>query len=460
MAGPGGAEGGPAAAVPAAVEPGPVASGDGGTIRGMVAVRAIAAGEVVLRVPLARCVTEAAARAALPELFAGAADDDDDVDPPAGVAREDVLACFLLAERAKGAASAWAECIAALPARYDGLVAWSAAEAAALPPDWRGFHADLRQRHLAALARLRAQLPAASALRAHLTEAGWTWAAAALHSRSMDLPDTRPGGAGRLVVLAPGADLFNHALDVAAGRSHRLAADGAAVEVVATRAYAAGEEVCISYGKKPSSRLLIGYGFVLPENPHDRVEVAIRIPMNSGPGDAASGLLLRAATAFSAAAPGGGGEALSEFDLPMTLDVPDMEALFANPKAQLHFVARFNLRAAAPLPAQLVAMMRIRTAEPEALAAAAGSEAAFDALCAGEGRGEAEERRALEALAALLAERAEGLDDSTTTTTATGDPAEVPYRERLARQLRAAELAILGQAREAVRSRLRETTAA
>ena len=59
----------------------------------------------------------------------------------------------------------------------------------------------------------------------------------------------------------------------------------------------------------------------------------------------------------------------------------------------------------------------------------------------------------------MLAERAEGLDDSTTTTTATGDSGEVPYRERLARQLRAAELAILGQAREAVRSRLRELTA-
>ena len=443
MEGPG-AEGGPAAAAAAAaaVAPGPVESAGAGTIRGMVAVRAIAAGEVVYRVPLARCVTEAAARATLPELSES-------------ISREAALACFLLAERAKGEASAWAAALAAMPERYDCLVAWSAAEAAALPADWRGFHADLRRRHLADLERLRGQLPEA----AHLTEAGWTWAAAAVHSRSMDL--ARPGGEGRLVVLAPGADLFNHSLDVAAGKSHRLSADGEAVEVVATRAYAEGEEVFISYGKKPNSRLLIGYGFVLPDNPHDRVEVAIRIPMNSGPGDAASGLLLRAATAFSAAAPGGGGEALSEFDLPMTLDVPDMEALFANPKAQLHFVARFNLRAAAPLPAQLVAMMRIRTAEAEALAAAASSEAAFDALCAGEGRGEAEERRALEALAALLAERAEGLDegleDSSTTTT--GDPAEVSYRERLARQLRAAELAILERAHEAVRSRLRETTA-
>ena len=224
MEGPG-AEGGPAAAsaAAAAVAPGPVESG-AGTIRGMVAARAIAAGEVVYRVPLARCVTEAAARAALPELSES-------------ISREAALACFLLAERAKGEASAWAAALAAMPERYDCLVAWSAAEAAALPADWRGFHADLRRRHLADLERLRGQLPEA----AHLTEAGWTWAAAAVYSRSMDL--ARPGGEGRLVVLAPGADLFNHSLDVAAGKSHRLSADGEAVEVVATRAYAEGEEV-------------------------------------------------------------------------------------------------------------------------------------------------------------------------------------------------------------------------
>ncbi|KAK8672219.1 hypothetical protein V6N13_110592 [Hibiscus sabdariffa] len=49
-------------------------------------------------------------------------------------------------------------------------------------------------------------------------------------------------------------------------------------EVIADRNYAPGEEVLINYGKLPNASLLLDFGFTLPYNIHDQVEIQLNIP--------------------------------------------------------------------------------------------------------------------------------------------------------------------------------------
>ncbi|GMJ09521.1 hypothetical protein like AT3G55080 [Hibiscus trionum] len=49
-------------------------------------------------------------------------------------------------------------------------------------------------------------------------------------------------------------------------------------EVIADRNYAPGEEVFISYGKLPNASLLLDFGFTLPCNIHDQVQIQLNIP--------------------------------------------------------------------------------------------------------------------------------------------------------------------------------------
>lgn len=69
--------------------------------------------------------------------------------------------------------------------------------------------------------------------------------------------------------LQPVADLFNHDDGEAGGCN--VAFDGAGYSVRAERAYDAGDEVRISYGRHPGDMLLVEYGFSLDDNRWDEV---------------------------------------------------------------------------------------------------------------------------------------------------------------------------------------------
>ncbi|KAB2034184.1 hypothetical protein ERO13_D04G060251v2 [Gossypium hirsutum] len=49
-------------------------------------------------------------------------------------------------------------------------------------------------------------------------------------------------------------------------------------EVIADRNYAPGEEVLINYGKFPNAMLLLDFGFTVPYNIHDQVQIQLSIP--------------------------------------------------------------------------------------------------------------------------------------------------------------------------------------
>ncbi|KAJ8601817.1 hypothetical protein CTAYLR_007482 [Chrysophaeum taylorii] len=69
------------------------------------------------------------------------------------------------------------------------------------------------------------------------------------------------------VALVPGADLLNHS--PAPSAKVRYDMFRKQVLVVATRDAGEGDQVCLDYGATPNDRLLLTWGFVLPDNPHD-----------------------------------------------------------------------------------------------------------------------------------------------------------------------------------------------
>jgi SET domain len=81
-------------------------------------------------------------------------------------------------------------------------------------------------------------------------------------------PETEKLARHDRLVLQPVADLFNHA-DVGCP----VTFDEASFVVTADRAYAPGEEVCVSYGRHGNDFLLVEYGFCLEENRWDEAVI-------------------------------------------------------------------------------------------------------------------------------------------------------------------------------------------
>ncbi|XP_038711673.1 fructose-bisphosphate aldolase-lysine N-methyltransferase, chloroplastic isoform X2 [Tripterygium wilfordii] len=87
---------------------------------------------------------------------------------------------------------------------------------------------------------------------------------------------SRAWGSIKGLSLIPFADFLNHdglSESVVLSDEHKQLS-----EVIADRDYAPGEEVLIRYGKFPNSTLLLDFGFTLPHNIHDQVQIQISLP--------------------------------------------------------------------------------------------------------------------------------------------------------------------------------------
>ena len=200
-----------------------------------------------------------------------------------------------------------------------------------------GEHAALAATLAAAATRADAPTLVSTAAEAIKPLDAYLWARATLWSRgatvtrepSAGLAAVGSAGAGsdsgsqpvasKLLVLAPFFDLFNHSVFVGAGDSHRIVRDDSGTEAlraVATRSYAPGEQVHISYGQHSNRQLLLSYGFV-----------------THGGQDNMSG---KAATASDASGVSGSGNGFDSVELVMGLPVAsadELEALRAAPDA-------------------------------------------------------------------------------------------------------------------------------
>ncbi|XP_010253403.1 PREDICTED: fructose-bisphosphate aldolase-lysine N-methyltransferase, chloroplastic isoform X2 [Nelumbo nucifera] len=87
---------------------------------------------------------------------------------------------------------------------------------------------------------------------------------------------SRAWGSSKGLSLVPFADFLNHD-----GVSEALLLsdeDKQTSEVIADRDYAPGEEVLIRYGKFPNATLLMDFGFTLPYNIYDQVQICVSVP--------------------------------------------------------------------------------------------------------------------------------------------------------------------------------------
>ncbi|KAK9843754.1 hypothetical protein WJX81_004943 [Elliptochloris bilobata] len=279
--------------------------------RGIIALRAITAGSVLLEVP-GKLLMSANKSRHSPHLVPVLA-------ACPGLSPTQVLALHLLVELARGRASFWAAYLAQLPRAFTCLSYFSAHEAAALQV---GHAVDVARE---AAASVRAEWQGAASALVLLESAdllprrlcgllAWRWAAATLASRAMHLPGDAAGA------LAPFADLHNHrpspgpdpppvgalvpgeeadamdprrqeVRDPACGSGDGCYHEAADVYRLTTHVrYAEGEQVFLCYGRHTNLDLLEHYGFLLEGNGHDR---ALLPPGAFGalePGLAAAGL--------------------------------------------------------------------------------------------------------------------------------------------------------------------------
>lgn len=437
------------------------------TGRGQRALRDIAKGEVVLSVSLDDCWTPAAARAALGLVAAPVLPALERLPEPR-VLKTPLLALHLLAERARGAASPRFAHIQTLPAEFDTPLHWTDDELGALracASDWHAFAVRARAEAALDYDELVATLGAAvlDALGADRTS--YLWACTAFQSRLMDVQ-----GAGAL--MAPRLDLFNHTADPQARGSFGLEPEGGRhVRVTAYRDFAAGEQVFISYGAHPNSRLLFSYGFVLGSgaaNPFEAVELADSLPFGPACTDEAarlrSALALRAAMPFAAAPDEAHAAGAASAPPPLSLDIPSLAELSSDAeRAAMRLVLRHALSLAAPLPTPLLVSARLAQLDDAELRVLEASPALFDAVAHGSALSAQNENAALLAVGAKLAalrQRYAGAQP----TGAGGAGAAVESecgarRAALAQALADGERAIIAAAEAALRARMEAAAA-
>ncbi|XP_004145844.1 protein SET DOMAIN GROUP 40 isoform X4 [Cucumis sativus] len=263
--------------------------------RGLAAVRQLKKGELVLRAPKSILLTTQSLSL-----------EDEKLDMalkryPSLSSTQKLTFC-LLYEISKGPSSWWFPYLKHLPQSYDILATFGefekqalqvdyaiwATEKAALKSrtDWRGVEGLMQESNI------KSQLQ---------TFKAWLWASATISSRTLYVPWDEAG------CLCPVGDLFNYAapegesfnaVDVLSFPSHASLNDelelleeqrdsqwaltdggfeenASAYCFYARESYRKGEQVLLSYGTYTNLELLEYYGFLLQENPNDKVFIPI-----------------------------------------------------------------------------------------------------------------------------------------------------------------------------------------
>lgn len=226
--------------------------------RGLVAREKVSRGESLLEIPDATLITVERAVA------------ESKLGPKHSELQEWSLLAAFLAEQALAiqggdTGGRYATYIRALPRRTGGVLDWPEADVKNLlagSPSQRAAYE--RQASVdAAIETIRADFP-------QLTPGALRWAFDILFSRLIRLP-TRGGE----LALVPWADMLNHK----PGCQAYIDDSGGKVCLSPDRAYKPGEQVFASYGTRPSSELLISYGFApeVGDNPDDEYELVLGI---------------------------------------------------------------------------------------------------------------------------------------------------------------------------------------
>lgn len=226
------------------------------TGRGLTPIRSISPGDALLRIPFSRLLTNRDTVARFPS--------------SAGLPELASLALILSWHRFLGPESNRKNYIAALPTDFEGWpVTWPAESLALLPAELRV--AVLAQRTLLESHWNLAQECIDNEEFRTFAKDDWTKSWLLANSRCLSVTFPPHPNLRTTMALAPLFDMFNHTFD--SGSSIDCDQQTQEVIVRAGRAWEPGEEAFITYGPHDSAFLLVEYGFVVPENPYDSVNV-------------------------------------------------------------------------------------------------------------------------------------------------------------------------------------------
>lgn len=194
----------------------------------------------------------------------------------AGLPEWPTLAVFLISEASRGTASRWFPYFATLPKTPSSILQWTEDEvntwltASPVREKALEYIRDVTETYRDLRASIFSKHPEVFSSQVYTLEA-FKWAFGILFSRLVRLPSVKK------LALVPWADMLNHSPQVDAFLDFDQSS-GKSVVFVTDRAYQPGEQVFISYGKRPSGELLLAYGFIPPEfNAHDHVELEMEL---------------------------------------------------------------------------------------------------------------------------------------------------------------------------------------
>lgn len=98
----------------------------------------------------------------------------------------------------------------------------------------------------------------------------WAWMCVNTRCVFMNVPGAPTHN--EKVTLAPFADFINHVTDKESSVNIKI--DGKGLVITARQPYEANEELYLSYGAHDNAKLLIEYGFTVPSNPWDSVDIS------------------------------------------------------------------------------------------------------------------------------------------------------------------------------------------
>lgn len=190
----------------------------------------------------------------------------------------DVLSLFLLYEKTKGLNSTWFAYLESLPTAYSVLSYLEENEIIMLPNFLQKIYADFQVKLLCCLHALNEiwqNLLKSGKVRKKLTFCDIKWAWFTVNTRCVYMEEAdihflldKNGS-----VLAPYLDLLNHSFDCRVDSNFNKETN--CFEIITLNSYKKYEQVFINYGPHNNLKLLSDYGFIIPNNPHDCIEIPL-----------------------------------------------------------------------------------------------------------------------------------------------------------------------------------------
>lgn len=191
-----------------------------------------------------------------------------------GLSLFQLLGMFLVLERKRGISSFWKPFIDMLPAIEElslAPIVWKVLQVPECDALWRMLSRSARKHSEAVLARFEKDFVVVSALvpPGFIDRASFLWAWMCINSRCLYMEIPQAKDAADNFTMAPYVDFLNHLNEDQCG----IKIDSHGFHVLTSCSYEPGDELFFSYGPHSNEFLLCEYGFTLPENKWNFIDI-------------------------------------------------------------------------------------------------------------------------------------------------------------------------------------------